>query len=506
MDISFFDLSGGINQATTRTELGLATQKIFWSDSENVELYNNRGIIRQKGNTLFIELPVSEKIIKLCQMESDGEFKLVIITVSGKVYVYNEKTNNLTLTDLTLTGTKPLVVPFLRGVIISSESDAMCYLKDNADYDVEEYEVNDIAGNTLYPEHITVHKGRVWCSKGSTLYYSAIGSYSDFTTENDAGYINDFHTDTADIVSMASYKDYLAIYKRDRVYLLSGSSPEDFSVALFADRGLYAPNAVVNVDNMQIFLSNGMYALEQVGELNQIRLGSEISRNIRKEFDNFDRSRLGDSFVVHYPKKHQVWVFIPYFDKSYFNTIWINDYLNRCWYKRVVPQNITTACVFDSNIVSADSEGKIYVEDFGSTFDGEPIKFMWKSPFLSLSKVLHRKLIDEFYFVLDDVQDNNFNFSLYKDYDSEYKEDTELIYSKHYTHFMWAGDDTPDTAQYKWNDGESESPIWPVTTNVMEKAEICGSNFSVQLCVEGSEVTDNCAIIGLQFREIYNDD
>ena len=41
---------------------------------------------------------------------------------------------------------------------------------------------------------------------------------------------------------------------------------------------------------------------------------------------------------------------------------------------------------------------------------------------------------------------------------------------------------------------------------VMEKAEICGSNFSVQLCVEGSEVTDNCAIIGLQFREIYNDD
>ena len=69
MDISFFDLSGGINQATTRTELGLATQKIFWSDSENVELYNNRGIIRQKGNTLFIELPVSEKIIKLCQIK-----------------------------------------------------------------------------------------------------------------------------------------------------------------------------------------------------------------------------------------------------------------------------------------------------------------------------------------------------------------------------------------------------------------------------------------------------
>ena len=131
---------------------------------------------------------------------------------------------------------------------------------------------------------------------------------------------------------------------------------------------------------------------------------------------------------------------------------------------------------------------------------------MWKSPFISFGNVLHRKLIDEFYFVLDDVMDNNFNFSLYKDYDGEYKEDAELIYSKHYTHFMWSGEYTPDEEQYKWNDGESASPIWPVTTNVMEKAEICGSNLSVQLCVEGSEVTDNCAIIGLQFREIYNDD
>ena len=506
MDISFFDLSGGINQSTTKTELGLAVQKIYWADSKNVELYNNRGIIRQKGNTLFLELPVVEEVKKLCQMESDGEFKLVIITISGKIYVYDEKTDNLTQVNKTLTGTKPLVVPFLRGAIISSESDSMCYLKNNANYDVEEYTVNDISGNTLYPDFITVHKGRVWCSKGSTLYYSAIGSYSDFTTPDDAGYINDFHTDTADIISMCSYKDYLAIYKHDRVYLLSGSNPEDFSVALFADRGVYAPNAVVNVDNKQIFLSNGIYALEQVGELNQIRLGSEISKNIRKEFDNFDKSRLKESFIVHYPKKHQVWFFVPYFDKSYFNTIWINDYLNHCWYKRIVPQNISAACIFDSNIVSADSDGKIYIEDIGNTFDGVPIEFMWKSPFLSLGNVLHRKLIDEFYFVLDDVQDNNFKFSLYKDYDGEYKEDTELIYSKHYTHFMWADDNTPDTAQYKWNDGESDSPVWPVTINVMEKAEICGSNFSVQLCVEGSEVTDNCAIIGLQFREIYNDD
>ena len=506
MDVNLFDLSGGINQATTKIELGLNTQKIYWSDSINVELYNNRGIIRQKGNTLFLELPVAECIKKLCQMEADGEFKLVIITESGKICIHDDKTNTLTTINKTLCGSKPIIVPFLRGVIISSESDEMFYLKNNEDYDIVEYTVQDIAGEILYPDFITVHKGRVWCSKGSTLYYSAIGSYSDFTTPDDAGYINDFHTDTADIICMHSYKDYLAIYKRERIYLLSGSNPEDFAVSLFADRGAYAGNTVVNVDNKQIFMSDGIYALEQVGELNQIRLGSEISEKIRKEFDNFDKSRLGEAFAVHYSAKHQVWFFVPYFDKTYFHTIWINDYLNRCWYKRVVPQNLTAACIFNSYVLSATSDGKVYIEDLGNTFDDIPIEFMWKSPFISFGNVLHRKLIDEFYFVLDDIKDNNFKFSLYKDYDGEYKEDTELIYSKHYTHFMWSGDDTPDTAQYKWNDGESDSPVWPVTTNVMEKAEICGSNLSVQLCVEGSEITDNCAIIGLQFREIYNDD
>ena len=56
MDINYFDLSGGINQASTKAELGLNPKKIYWSDSTNIEIYNNKGITRQKGNSLFLEL------------------------------------------------------------------------------------------------------------------------------------------------------------------------------------------------------------------------------------------------------------------------------------------------------------------------------------------------------------------------------------------------------------------------------------------------------------------
>ena len=46
MDINYFNLSGGINQASTKTELGVNTNPLFWSDAENVEIYF---IIRATG-------------------------------------------------------------------------------------------------------------------------------------------------------------------------------------------------------------------------------------------------------------------------------------------------------------------------------------------------------------------------------------------------------------------------------------------------------------------------
>lgn len=507
MDVNYFDLSGGINQSSTKTELGLNTKRIYWTDSKNIELYNNKGIIKQKGSQVMLELPDAEEITGMCEIESDSLFKLVITTVSGKIYIYSDVDNSLTKLEKTITGKNIKFAKFLRGVVVATESDAMFYIKDNENFDIEDCKLKDKKGADLYPECIAIYKGRVWCAKDSTIYYSALGTYNNFTEENDAGYISDFHTDTADIVAMNAYKDYLAVYKREKVYLLSGSNPSDFAISLFADKGTNSKYSIVNVDNKQYFYSNGIFALEQVGELNQIRLGSEISINIKEEFNKFDTSRIENTFVLNYQNKSQMWFFFPYMDDTYYHTIWINDYLNKAWYKRVLPYNITCACMFNSFVLTADTDGKIYREDYGMDFAGKPIDFMWKSPFLALGNVLHRKLVDEFYFILDDIKDNKFKFSLFKDYDSEYSDDAELIYAKHYSHFVWAGENSSDLDKTCcWSTDDSDIPIWPISSNVMEKAEICGSNYSIQICIEGSDIDDNCAVIGLQFREIYNDD
>ena len=41
METFYYNLSGGINQSTTKTELGLNTKNIYWADSQNVEIFQN---------------------------------------------------------------------------------------------------------------------------------------------------------------------------------------------------------------------------------------------------------------------------------------------------------------------------------------------------------------------------------------------------------------------------------------------------------------------------------
>lgn len=228
----------------------------------------NKGIIRQKGNVLYCEIPITEPITKLHEFGSSSNNRLLITTASGKIYIYNPKSDSFTELERTLKSQSPVFTNFLNGVIISSLLDKMFYIKQNGE--IVDCEVKDGNNKEVLSEVIATYKGRVWLACGSSLYFSALGSYSDFSTENDAGYIKDFYTDTDDIIAIKPYKDYLAIYKKHRTYLLSGTSPDNFAIIPFADKGAETHNGIVNVANKEFFFSNsGIYTLE-VGELNQI--------------------------------------------------------------------------------------------------------------------------------------------------------------------------------------------------------------------------------------------
>ena len=503
MENFYYNLSGGINQASTKTELGMNTKNIFWADSKNIEILRNKGITRQKGNAIFISMPDNDKITGLQEIKSGEDNKLVITTDNGDLYIYNEKAELIKL-DKTINSKHPKFVEFLNGIIVYGSDDEMFYIKNNDNYDIESCNLIDSSGLPIYPNVVTSYKGRIWAANDSTLYFSALGTYNDFNTPEDAGYINNFYTDTHEITALKTYKDYLAIYKEKSVYLLSGSNPSDFAITPFADKGAYSANSIVTVNNKQYFFSSGIYTLE-VGELNQVMLGSEITEKIKEEFRNFDYSKRREIFAINYSAKNQVWYFVPYRNDAYFHTIWINDIVNQAWYKRVLPQNITTACIYSDYILTADDEGNIYREDISNSFNGEPIEFMWKSPFLGLGNPTIRKTIDEFYFILDESFENNFNFSVYKNFDSESQDDTEKIYSNNLENLIWSKDDFESEYHDIWPDDNNEG-VWALATESLYKAEISEANYSVQLCIEGNQPEHNAAVIGIQFKEIYNED
>lgn len=95
---------------------------------------------------------------------------------------------------------------------------------------------------------------------------------------------------------------------------------------------------------------------------------------------------------------------------------------------------------------------------------------------------------------------------MYKDYDSENPDDAEVIYSIHPDIMIWADDNTSDNLPCHWAEENNNVPVWAISRDYMEKAEISESNYAIQLCVKGNKYEQSCAIIGLQFREIYNDD
>lgn len=513
MQTYFYNIAGGINKAASKTELGLDTKKLYWAEAKNIEILQNSGIVRQKGNTQLLALGSTERIIGIHPIKKDNTNNLLIATGGGNLYAYEAKNQTIIKLNKTISSnTKVNFTDFLDGVICSTKEDDLFYINNDPGYNLEDCNLKTPDGSNVKSDVVCVYSGRVWVGNESTLYYSALGKYNDFTTENDAGYINNFFTDTNRITALKCYKDYLAIYKENSVYLLSGTSEKDFKITPFADKGTLSSNGVCNVNNKQYFINQGVYSLEQAGLLSQIQLGNEITLNIKPEFEYFDKSRFEENLALHYESKNQIWFFIPYKNDPYFHSIWIYNYINDAWTKRVFPQDITTAILCNGIILTGDKDGKIYKEDFGNTFNGEAIEFLWKSPFLSAGDATVKKTIEEFYFILDEAYDNNFNFAVYKNYDDSYKDDEDDIYSNNSTNLIWYGNNLSENLNYNWKyDSEDgiENPItsvWAIGSNSIHKAEISESNYSVQLCVSGTSANQNMAIIGLEFKEVILDE
>lgn len=497
MSYYFYDLSGGINLSQSKTFLGLDTKKVYWAQGENVEIYQNRGIIRQNGNILLCDIGENTQIIGLFGFERKGRHYLLINTASGKLHMFDYATGVLTCLKNDFSASKNVTYAnFLGGVCVSNGVDEPVFV-DVLDKNqlLKPMDTTNSRGEKIKGLAMCAYNGRLWMAQGSTLYYSALGRFDDWKTPEDAGFIADFHSDFSNITALCPYREYLAIYKENQIYFLSGFSENEFALSPFAEAGTPSQSAVLTVDNKQYFFNNGVFHLAQVGELGQIVLSSDITNPIKPYVDAFKRSSAHQICIVPYEEKSQIWFFIPQKNAENLNIVWIWDFLNKAWYIRKIPQGISCAGKLAQKPVTATFDGKIYMEDTSNTFAGESIEFSWKSPFFSLNTPNKRKIVDKFNLLVDDAYDNVFEVFIQKNYDENVRSDFQNIKTQNPLNLLW------DEPFQMWAD-ENGGDCWAKVVDAKERVLISDKNFSIQICVRGSESAQNCCIIGLEFDEL----
>lgn len=562
------DFSAGVNLACAPLQLGLDSSKTAWAAGLNVEIFSEKGVCRQNGNSLITTTPQNAAVTSLftfAPAANPERKRILYTTANGDFCEFNTETGEHTVLKSGLAQDTPCIyAEYLSGVAVCNGVDAPFYYKCDAEgVSAEICDMKTVAKdgeNPIIATAMCAYKSRLWLAAGDTLYFSALGMYDDWETVNDAGFISNFHCDAAPVWALRTYKDYLAIYKPNSVYLLSGSSPEDFAVTPFADKGAASQNAVVTAANKQFFFSDALFCLEQTGILAQIALGSEASLAIKPALngssdllktlkDNagnafaaggaLDKSRAACVHALSYERKNQLWVYVPTENNEFLNNVWIYDWQHGAWALRATPQPVLCAANYGEYIISGTKDGRILLEDSSMTFDGVPIVFEWKSPFLTLGNPNSRKLIDEFYFLISDTIDNNFVFRAYKDYDTLDAQDYEEIRVDNLQNLVWASD-LHEGEQYNWApepvleaavnsdagetataqafstqdsdalvDENSPDSIygsrWAVPCDTAQKAEVSGSCLAVQFCISGERAEHNFALLALEYKEITPD-
>ncbi len=553
----YSDFSSGVNYAKAPLQLGLDSKVTPWAHGLNVEIFCQNGVSRQNGNRLITRNPDGERITALhtfTPANAPDKKKILYLTASGKFYEYDAHGGAHRLVKSGLTADRACVfASFIGGIAVSNGVDAPFFYKgDENGLAGEVCDMKTVAKDGESPILATAmcaYKSRLWLAAGDTLYYSALGTFDDWSSAADAGYISNFHCDAAPVTALRPYKDYLAIYKKSQTYLLSGSSADDFAISPFSDKGAVAQNAVATAANKQFFFCDALFSLEQTGILAQITLGSEASSAIKPIFESdttnlrsiegvdgikyavcapLDSGALEQVHLIPYEPKNQLWLYIPTLNNPHLNNIWIYDWSNGAWTLRGLPQPISCAASYGREIISATSDGRILLEDKENTFDGAPIAFEWRSAFLALGNPNCRKAIDDFYFLFSDTVDNRFRFCTFKDYDSLDAQDHETISVSNSHNLVWATEFS-DGRQFYWGgedggarDGLAVEPKaaaraasdtvsadfdqrWAVPCDIAQKIDISLSCTALQLSIFGDKPDENFAMLALEFKEILEE-
>lgn len=272
------------------------------------------------------------------------------------------------------------------------------------------------------------YQGRIWVgAEDGTLYYSAVGLYNNWDIASDAGGISQFYDDNSDFTALCIWDKYLVLCKRERSYLLNGTSSDSTQWSI-------DPYSIYTCDSQQSWIdcngglymysrvAGGIYPILQRTIYSPNYLGKELSSKIKDSFKYINTAMYDNIFPVFHPKKMYLIFYMPMLTGVGSNTAYVYDLLTQSWLLRKVPQNVSIAFRFKDEIFIGTNDGKILQEFKGNTFDGKPIEFWWKSPWFSFGQGTNYLSTREFRVKISEELSNKFYVRNSRNGESIFKE------------------------------------------------------------------------------------
>lgn len=179
------------------------------------------------------------------------------------------------------------------------------------------------------------HKGRLFCAgrpgAPSTLYYSAAFNHESQLDGTNAILVGT--NDGSGITGLASYKNALVIFKgpkRGSIYVLSGDSPSNFSLAKLRDNcgsAVWQNSIFQFQDDLGFVAADGsIQRLSATAAFGSFQLG-HLSRDISRYLNaNLVRTQLKKCWAVNWETRGVVLFTLPVNASTYPNTMLLLDY------------------------------------------------------------------------------------------------------------------------------------------------------------------------------------
>lgn len=402
----YYNLSGGLDYDSSKVSMLQDTsQPLPAYDLQNVEMYaledydeyNRRvGIRKQNGNKNVLEShSFTKSIVGIGQYLQSGRPILVFNTLDGGFYRCSEldfkpserKTGLLETDKYSYTNINNVIIvnngkqdPFAFGVGIAGEIE-QCGMP-----------------SSYWGLPLTERGGRLFSASDNVLGWSAIGTYTNWTAAGDAGDATDIFGGGV-IRALTEFDDKLIIHRNDKCFQLVGDYEESIQIDPRNFEGAVCQSAVFKQEGSYYFFDGAAVRSLMYDALYQLNVGADnLAAKIRGWLlKNYDTKRAHDVIVVPYPRKKQLWMYLPTKDcKEGVDTALIYSFELNSWTIRK-QQAIQCAALVGDYIYTGTATGELLQEDTGNTFDGALIVAYWFSPYFHFGNPNKRKDVEAFY-------------------------------------------------------------------------------------------------------------